>query len=154
MIPETISASDLAKVLGLTRTSISRLAADGVIPRDGRTYPFPDAAVAYCEHMRSNKSKAGRPSDPVTDPYKAAKIAQAEASAALTDLKRRRAEGELLDRAEVESTWRAILTDVRAALLAVPSRVGTRLPTLTATDLEEIAAEIRAALEALSNDPA
>jgi len=43
---------------------------------------------------------------------------------------------------------------VRAALLAVPSRVGTRLPSLTAHDVAEIAVEIRAALSTLADGDA
>jgi phage terminase Nu1 subunit (DNA packaging protein) len=46
----------------------------------------------------------------------------------------------------VEREWTSILAQVRAALLAVPSRVAQRLPRVTAHDVSEIDAEIRAVL--------
>jgi phage terminase Nu1 subunit (DNA packaging protein) len=46
--------------------------------------------------------------------------------------------GKLLDAAEVERTWGGVLRTVRAGMLAVPSRIGARLPYLTATAVDEI----------------
>jgi phage terminase Nu1 subunit (DNA packaging protein) len=42
--------------------------------------------------------------------------------------------------------WSGILRKVRAAILAVPSRVAARLPHLSRADVAEIDAEVRAAL--------
>ncbi len=62
----------------------------------------------------------------------------ARAQASLAELKAARMRGKLLDAAEVERTWGGILRTIRAGLLAVPSRVGARLPHLDATDVAEI----------------
>jgi hypothetical protein len=52
----------------------------------------------------------------------------------------------LLDAAEVQNEWSGVLRTVRAGILAVPSRVAARLPHLTAHDVAEIDAEVRAVL--------
>jgi phage terminase Nu1 subunit (DNA packaging protein) len=57
--------------------------------------------------------------------------------------------GELVDAAGVEAEWSGVLRKVRAALLAVSSRVAQRLPGLTKHDIAEIDAEIRAVLSEL-----
>lgn len=52
----------------------------------------------------------------------------------------------MLDAGEVETTWSGILRQVRVGMLAVPSRAAQRLPHLTAHDVAEIDAEVRAVL--------
>jgi phage terminase Nu1 subunit (DNA packaging protein) len=59
------------------------------------------------------------------------------------------ASGDLLDAREVEREWSDILRTVRSGCLAIPSRVGSRLPHLTRDDVEVIEREIRGVLTAL-----
>lgn len=54
--------------------------------------------------------------------------------------------GEAGNRSGVEAEWSGVLRTVRAGMLAVPSRVQQRLPHLTAHDVAQIDAEVRAAL--------
>jgi phage terminase Nu1 subunit (DNA packaging protein) len=70
----------------------------------------------------------------------------AAAQANLAELKARKMAGELVEATEVEATWGGVLRTIRAGMLAVPSRVSQRLPHLSAHDVAEIDAEIRAAL--------
>lgn len=126
---------------------------DGVIPRAGRGQYSRRAAVrGYCAHLREHASRAGRPASAANDALKDAKLRREMAAAEQLEIRNAASRAELLPAADVERAWRAILSDTRAALLAVPSRVGTRLPALTAHDVGEIAAEIRAALEGLANE--
>jgi phage terminase Nu1 subunit (DNA packaging protein) len=74
----------------------------------------------------------------------------ASAQATLVELKTAKLHGELLDAAEVERTWGGVLRTVRASMLAVPSRIGARLPHLTPVDIDEIDREVRAALTEIS----
>ena len=74
----------------------------------------------------------------------------AAAQAELAELKAAKLRGTLLDAGEVEAEWSSILRVLRAAMLAVPSRVGQRLPHMTSHDLSEIDAEIRIALSDLA----
>ena len=73
-----------------------------------------------------------------------ARLARAQAELAETKLARQR--GALLDAEAVEGEWSDILRTVRASMLAVPSRVAQRLPHLSAHDVAEIDAEVRAVL--------
>jgi phage terminase Nu1 subunit (DNA packaging protein) len=75
----------------------------------------------------------------------------AAAQADLAELKAAKQRGTLLDAAEVESEWSGVLRTVRAGMLAVPSRVAQRLPHLTAHDVSEIDAEVRAALSEIGS---
>ena len=73
-----------------------------------------------------------------------ARLARAQAELAEQKLARQR--GSLIECEAVEREWSDVLRGVRAAMLAVPSRVAQRLPHLTAHDVAEIDSEIRAAL--------
>jgi phage terminase Nu1 subunit (DNA packaging protein) len=59
----------------------------------------------------------------------------AKAQANLAELKAAQARGSLLDAEAVEREWSDVLGAVRAGMLAVPSREGTRLLHLTGHDL-------------------
>lgn len=61
-----------------------------------------------------------------------------------------KARGDLLDAAAVAREWSSILRDCRAAILATPARIGSRLPHLTAHDISEINRELAAALSDLA----
>lgn len=58
---------------------------------------------------------------------------------------------DLLPAAEVEREWVGIMRQVRAGVLAVPSRLRQVLPHLSTTDVEAISAELRRALEDLAH---
>jgi hypothetical protein len=63
------------------------------------------------------------------------------------------AEGRLLDAAAVTAEWSDVLRQVRAGVLAAPTRIGARLG-LSAADVEAVAAELRDVLATLADDPA
>jgi phage terminase Nu1 subunit (DNA packaging protein) len=94
---------------------------------------------------------AGRPPLPPDDPLKAARARAAEASANWNELKAAKLEGELVEAAAVAARYAEIVADARARLLAVPARVGAKLPHLTVPDLATLEAELRAALTDLAD---
>ena len=69
------------------------------------------------------------------------------------EMKYRRASGELVEASAVEPEWSGVLWAVRVGMLAVPSRVAQRLPHLTAHDVSEVDAEVRAVLNELGPNP-
>ena len=71
------------------------------------------------------------------------------AQAELAEIRARKMRGELVPAADVEREWTAIVTDLRQRLLAIPSRVGAKLP-LSREAVAALDQEIRAALTALS----
>ena len=79
-----------------------------------------------------------------------ARLAAAQADVAI--IKARKLSGELVEAAQVEAEWSGILRTVRASMLAIPSRVAQRCPTLDLHTIGEIDAEIRAALTEIGTD--
>ena len=52
-----VTATDLAKLIGVSRPRISQLANSGVIPRKkSRFYSLCDSLLAYCENLRASRS--------------------------------------------------------------------------------------------------
>ncbi|MFC4667128.1 DNA packaging protein [Seohaeicola nanhaiensis] len=148
LVGEPLSASELADWLGLTPNRVHALGRDGVLPRiDGTRYPLRPAILAYCEHARSlAKGKQ------VDAELASEKLRLAKANAEKAETANAKARGDLIAAVEVEREWAAVLRGVRAAMLALPSRVAQRLGHLSPHDVAEIDREVRDALEELAND--
>jgi len=143
----TVTAAELGEWLGLTANRVHALARDGVLPRgDDKTYPLQASVRAYADHCRQLAKGKATDKDLAEE-----KIRLAREQADKIALQNARARGDLIDSREVATAWRGVVVDLRAALLAVPGRVATRL----GMDREEAAAldaEIRDAMEALAHD--
>jgi phage terminase Nu1 subunit (DNA packaging protein) len=133
-------------MLGITPRALTDHTRGGVVPRASRGRYDPAVAVpAYCDHLRDLTRRRT-----LADPdFKAAKLRLVTAQAQREEQRNARAAGELLAAADVEREWAGILRDVRARLLAIPSRLSARLGHLTRTDVETVDHEIRDALSAL-----
>ncbi|MBC7147304.1 MAG: hypothetical protein H5U24_18175 [Thioclava marina] len=154
---EHVSAETLGDWLGITANRVHALSRDGVIPRDqpgtaslGRkgvtSFPLRAAIRAYCDHARAGAT--GRRADAELS---AEKLRLAREQADKIAFANARARGELLDAREVASAWRGVVVDLRAALLAVPGRVATRLG-MSREEAATLDSEIRTAMEALAHD--
>ncbi len=149
--PAKVSARELGRLLGLSDRSVRDLAARGVVARDGRgRYPLEASVASYCAHLR--EMAAGRAGDDgsrslVSERARLAKAQADEREAKLAAMRR-----ELLPAGEVLEEWSSVLRQVRAGMLAVPSRVRQRLGHLTADDAEVIDSEIRDVLSELASD--
>lgn len=89
-----------------------------------------------------SKRKPGRP---VEDHRQKLVLAQAQ----LAEIRAAKMRGELVPAADVEREWTAALADLRASLLALPSRVGAKLA-LSRETVAAIDSEIRVTLSALA----
>lgn len=136
--PVLADAATLADYLGMTVRSVNRLASDGIIPRAhlGR-FDLRQSVRAFIAHRLADKPGA---SD-------RARREKAEADTA--ELKAAQLGAKLLDAGEVEREWSNTLRDLRAAILALPGRVGARLPHLSKGDLAALDGELREALAAM-----
>lgn len=144
--PNTVTAGELAGWLGLTPNRVSALARDGVIPRTAqKRFPLRLAVKAYCEHARAGAT--GRRAD---SELAAEKLRLAKANADKLELANSKARGEMIAAIEIEKAWAGILRDVRAALLALPSRAAGKLGHLTPHDIAALDAEVRDVLTELS----
>ena len=150
-VPETadlVNAAELAEWLGLTANRVSALAREGVLPRNpDKLFPLKAAVRAYADHAR-----AGAQGRRVDSELAAEKLRLARATAEKAESANAKIRGELIAAADVEREWAGVLRGVRAAMLALPSRVGQRLGHLTPHDIAALDREVRDALEELAND--
>lgn len=143
----TVTGRQLAQLLGVTVRTVTDLAGRGIVVRaDGATnrYLLAQSLPRYCAHLRDLATGRGGEAAVVSATAQRARLAKAQAD--LAETKNAAMRGELVDAAEVEAEWSAILRGVRAGMLAVPSRCASRLGHLTAHDVAEIDAEVRSVL--------
>lgn len=151
-MPQAIHESGLADLLGITANRVRILTRDGQFRRTApATYNLREAVRGYCANLREHAGRAGRPAAAENDALKAEKLRLARQQADKLEIGNAAARGELVKVAEVEREWANVLRDVRSTLLAVPSRLGAKLPHLTAHDVAEIDREMKAALEGLAH---
>jgi len=133
--PFIVDSATLADILGCTASTIRRLAADGVIQRSGpNVFDLRSAVRRYIANRNVEK------------PGAADRARREKAEADLSELKAAQMAGKLLDAGDVEREWANTLRDLRAAILALPGRVGARLPHLSKGDLAALDGELREAL--------
>ena len=146
---DLVTAAELAEWLNLSPPRLHAMAREGTLPRatDSR-FPLRSSVRAYADHLRA-RQKASRAPDPE---LAAEKVRLARANAEKVETANAKARGELIPAPEVERAWAGVLRDVRAAVLAAPSRIGSRLPHLTAHDVAEITREMTDTLAALAAD--
>jgi len=146
---DTITTDELADLLDLTANRVLALVRAGHIPRvrKGR-FERRSAVRAYCNYVRQNPAGRGSSNPALT----AAKTRAAEAQAEKLETANALARRELIPAVEVEREWSAILREVRAAMLALPSRIQQRLGHLNTHDITTIDREIRDTLEEAAND--
>jgi len=94
-------------------------------------------------------NKALRPTG--KNPTAADRAREIKARADLAELKAKRLAGELVRAEDVKTELISVIVQARAALLAVPTRVASQVPNVSAEILAAIDAEIRAALTALAD---
>jgi phage terminase Nu1 subunit (DNA packaging protein) len=141
----TVSAQELARLLGLSATTVSKLGGDGLLIRAARgRYKLWPSVRGYVERLRQASDRKSSPS--------------VEARAELLKLQSARIkfqmeveQGQWMRTAHVETEYRAAWGIVRAHLLAFPSRVAGRLPHLSRDDIERIDEEGRALLTSLAD---
>lgn len=145
-LPKTVSAAQLADLLGVSGRRVAQLAQEGAIPKNARgVYPLPDAVHAYVAYVKANPD--GRPRK--MQGLEAEKVRLTRAQAELAELKSAQARGDLLDAQAVHARWVSTVTALRAALLAVPARIAAQagLDRAAAALLD---AEMRAAMDQIA----
>ena len=143
-----LTEGELARLIGVNSSRIRQLCRDRVLTRAAPGKFDLNSITAYCAFIREKASRGVV----VNDELKAEKIRKERAAAERLEIQNATARDELLPAADVRHAWGDIIRDVRAGLLAVPSRCGAALPHLSVADVESIDGEIRAALEGLADD--
>lgn len=147
-IPATMSEVQLAAFLGVATSQVRTKTRDGILVKDGPgRWDVRKSLANYLSQLRENAFKGGLQ----TDELKAEKLRLAREQADKLEIGNAAARGDMVKAADVEREWANVLRDVRSTMLAVPSRVGSKLSHLTVHDVAEIDFEIKAALEGLAN---
>ena len=153
-IPATMTEAQLAAFLGIASSQVRTKTRDGVLIRiSGGKRGTPagwDVRASlhgYLSQLRNGAVKGG----PQTDELKVEKLRLAREQADKLEISNAAARGDMVKAVDVERAWANVLSDVRSTMLAVPSRVGSKLAHLSAHDVAEIDSEIKAALEGLAN---
>lgn len=148
-----VSTAYLAQVLGVSEQAVSVLGRRGVLARAPEGgWPVRASIARYCAHLRDAAAARGAGGGAGSG-LAAERLRHTREKADQVELANARTRGELVAVAEVEREWAAVLTALRARLLAVPSRVASRLGILTQNDVLCIEKEIRDALTELSSAP-
>lgn len=142
-----LTVGGFAELVGVSVSVVHDRLSRGLLRADGRNRVVVAENVRlYAEELRL---AAGRHGAGHRDP---AKVRLTEGQARLVELKVAQAEGRLLDATAVTAEWSDVLRQVRAGVLAAPTRIGARLG-LSAADVEAVAAELRDVLATLADDP-
>lgn len=145
------SAPELASLFSATVQTITKLAREGIVVRTSRgKYDREKSITNYVCHLRDTAAGRGGASAVESLSDERARLAKEQADHAA--LKNAQLRGELVPKSDVLATWSSMASDIRAGMLAVPSRVQQRLAGLTTVDVETIDAEIREALKTLGED--
>lgn len=143
----SVTALDLADVIGVSKRAISDYAERGIIVKTGRNrFDFRKSVQGYCEHIRTMAAGRGGENVDVLATERARLAREQADQAAMKNAAMRK---ELITVAEVRHEWVSIARRIRNVVMSVPSRCRQMLPHLTTYDVDLIDTEIRAALAEL-----
>ncbi len=141
---EVVDGKLLAQRLGLTATSLSRLATYGALAKAARgRYYLWGSVQAYLKHR--DKEAASRASPASTARAELLKIQAARSAFAFAAER-----GEMVRWCEIETALAAFLRELRASLLALPARLAGRCG-LSREAAEFADAEVRSSLNAFAD---
>lgn len=145
-----IGGADLCALLDISPAALTDLKKKGIaVHLKHDSYDLWTTITAYTAHLRSMAARWG--SEAEAEGLTAARARLAREKADEAARRNAVARGALVEAAEVTRAWAEVLRKVRAQVLAVPSRLRSSLPHLTAADVAIMDREIRDTLEGLAN---
>jgi terminase small subunit / prophage DNA-packing protein len=148
---ETLSASELAYEFDCDEKTIRNLMTRGIVVKSSRgRYARSESTRNYVRHLREVASGRGGGEKQATLAEEKSRLARAQADHA--SLKIQILKGEMVEVSVVERTWAAILSAVRARVLAIVSDITQMLPHLTRHDVDTIDRALRDALNDAADD--
>lgn len=145
---ELVTESELAAFWAVTPRQVSGLASEGAIEKyDSRRFDRQDATRGYIRKLIKQANHRTTADPELRDE----KLRLAKEQADKLEISNAESRRELVSAKSVEHAWTAILRDVRAGMLAVPGRLQSQLPHLTAHDVRTIELEIKSALKELAD---
>jgi hypothetical protein len=130
----TVSASALALHLDCSRTYIAKLEAEGVIQRQGDSFPLDQNRVAYLRYLRRERQQS---------PRAAADAEQASAKAALLRMRIEEKQRKLVRRSDVDTLIDGIAGVTLTALSSLSARCAPRGDLAIRRSIERVVFEVR-----------
>jgi len=138
-----VSGPELAKLLGITPTTVSKLGGDGVLVRCARgRYRLGQSIRGYCESHRAASSDRASPSS-----IARAKLLEVQAQRARFAMERET--GGWVREADVCADVTEAFRIARNGMLRIPHRIAQDMPHLTRSDMTRIEDSARAVLTEL-----
>lgn len=145
-----IGGADLCELLDISPAALTDFHQRGLAVKLGHdAYDLGATVRAYTGHLRGIAAGRGGEEHVNTLTSERARLAKEQADAQA--MKNAALRGDLVAAAEVMREWGGVLRKVRAAMLAVSSRLRSALPHLTAADAAIIDREIRDSLTELAH---
>lgn len=145
-----IGGADLCELLDISPAALTDFHQRGLAVKLGHdAYDLGATVRAYTGHLRGIAAGRGGEEHVNTLTSERARLAKEQADAQA--MKNAALRGDLVAAAEVVREWGDVLRKVRAAMLAVSSRLRSALPHLTAADAATIDREIRDSLTELAH---
>lgn len=145
-----IGGADLCNLLRITPGALTSLVKRELAVKLGHdAYDLSETVGRYVEHLRGVASGRGDEAQVLTLTGERARLAREQADAQA--LKNAKLRGDLVEAAEVERTWSDVLRQLRARILAVPSRLRVDLPDTPPTTFHAIDRALRDALTEIGN---
>lgn len=145
-----IGGKDLCELLALSSGALTDLKQRQIaVHLSHDVYDLEATVQNYVRHLRAIAAGRGGEEQSLTLTGERARLARAQAEA--QEVKNAKLRGELVEASEVERAWSDILRQVRARVLAVPSRVRADLPAIEAQTITAFDRALRDALTELGH---
>lgn len=145
-----IGGKDLCDLLDLSSGALTDLKKRGIAVHLGHdAYDLGATVTAYVQHLRGMAAQWGTPDQAAQLTSERARLAKEQADAQA--LKNAKLREELVDADEVARAWGDVLRQVRARVLAVPSRVRADLPAAAPETFDVMDRALRDALTELGH---
>ena len=145
-----IGGQDLCKLFDLSPAGLSDLKKRGIVVQHGHdTYDLAASVTAYVTHLRGIAAGWGTADQAAQLTTERARLAKEQADAQA--IKNAKLRGELVEADQVERTWADTLRHVRSRILAVPSRIRSKDPSISRGTIETLDRALRDALTELGD---
>lgn len=125
------SLHKLAEILGVSHTLVNRYARDKVIRKTSKGYDVEECRANIQARISPSRAKVFRGNEghevDFAEIYNKARAKNEVLKMERADMENKKMKGELLDRDEVQTAWRGMITAAKNSLLSIPDELGDTL---------------------------